>query len=249
MGSKIIGFLGADKYDILLYLSRILCRLNQKVLLVDYSEDRALTYCIPIPGGCSGLVTFHESNAVCMQEEKSQIYYEKIAYQGVDFLIEPKYQDLLKMQGEYDIILVDFGFQVYSQLISQCSQIFLCMDQQLHHICQLKPLKVLEEGIEERCSLVFRQIYDCKISAAYLMEEINLTIKEDSIFEYYQETSDLKYCIDSQYNHTFQFAHISKGLKSCILFILRKILPSLSEQQRKRAYRCARAGSQTVRKR
>ena len=249
MESKIIGFLGAEKYDILLYLSRILTRLKQRVLLVDYSENRALTYCIPMPGGCTGLVTFHESNTMSPEARDCNVYDEKISYEGVDFLIEPRYRDLLQVREEYDIILVDFGFQVYSQLIRECSQVFLCVDQQLHNICQLKPLKLMVEGIGERISLLFRQVYDCKISVAYLMEELDLKFTQENIFEYYQETSDMKYCIDSQYNHSFQFTHISKGLKSCILFILRKILPTLSEQQRKSAYRCARNGCTAVKRR
>jgi len=241
MGSKIIGFVGAEKYDILLYLSRILSRLKQKILLVDYSENRALTYCIPS--------TIREICGEYIKKQKAEVMEEKISYLDVDFMMEPRYRDLLLVKEEYDLILVDFGYQVHSQLLSECSQIFLCVDQQLHNICQLKPLKRVMEHIEERSYLLFRQVYDCKISTEYLMEELELELPKDKIFEYYQETNDMKYCIDSQYNYSFQFTRLSKGLKCCILFILRQIVPSLSEQQRKNAYRCARRGNLAVRKR
>lgn len=229
MGNRMIGFLGAEKYDILLYLSRILYRLNQRVLLVDYAENRALTYCVPVPMTSQGTITLHK---------------ECVSYQGIDFLVEPAYGELMELIEQYDIILIDFGFQVYSKLLKECSQIYICVDQQLHNIMQLKPLKLMEE-LADKCFLLFRQVYDCKISSTYLLEELGLFLGEGQVYEYYQDSMDMKYCIDSQYNHTFQFAHISRGLKSCLLFILRNVLPCLTEQQRKNAYRVAKANSIT----
>lgn len=223
MENKMIGFLGAEKYDILLYLSRILYRLNKKVLLVDYAENRALTYCVPAP------------RVITIQKEC-------INYQGIDFLVEPIYAELMEVKEQYDIILIDFGFQVYSKLLSECGQIYLCMDQQLHNIMQLRPIQQMEE-LANQCYLLLRQIYDCKIGSNYLLEELGLPLKASQVFTYYQDSLDMKYCIDSQYNHTFQFSHISRGLKSCLLFILRNVLPSLTEQQRKNAYRVAKAAS------
>lgn len=241
MGSKKIGFLGADKHDILLYLSKILCKLNQKVLLVDYSENRALTYCIPSPGGERNFYTVQESEKLryCtrIDGEKED---ECISYQGFDFIIEPMYGTLMEISKAYDVILVDFGFQVYSKLITACDQIYLCLDPQLHHVMQLKPLKQLEAEIKERCYLLFRQVYDCKISAGYLLEELGMELSKEQVFLYYEEAMDLKYCIDSQYNHIFHFMKISRGLKSCLLFLLRTMLPEMKEHELKGAYRMAR---------
>lgn len=241
MDSKMIGFLGADKYDILLYLSKILTRLNQKVLLVDYSENRALTCCIPIPGKRQGILTIRDRTGAYLEPSGRKTEEERISYQGIDFLIEPLYGQLMEMKERYDLILVDLGFQVYSKLIHECNQIYLSLDQQLHNIMQLKPISLMGEEVEKKCFILFRQVYDCKISTAYLLEELALNVPEDNIFPYYQETMDMKYCIDSQYNHTFHFAHISRGLKSCLLYLLRNLLPQLSEQQRKSAYKTARA--------
>ena len=42
MGSKIIGFVGIEKYEIMHYLSRVLRQLGQTVLLTDQSTERAL---------------------------------------------------------------------------------------------------------------------------------------------------------------------------------------------------------------
>lgn len=238
MGNKMIAFLGADKYDILLYLSRILSRLNQKVLLVDYSENRALTYCIPTPQIRQEILMVRENSGIQMGHS-----CDCINYQGVDFLVEPKYSYLMKIKEKYDIILIDFGFQVYSKLLKECGQIYLCIDQQLHNIMQLKPIKQLGAEIESKCYLLFRQVYDCKISSMYLMEELDLEVAPERVFQYYQDSQDMKYCIDSQYNHSFQFAHISRGLKSCLLFVVRHLLPQVPEQQRKSAYRTARATS------
>lgn len=238
--SKMLGFLGAEKYDILLYLSKILCRLNQKVLLVDYSENRALTYCIPAPEGEQKLYTVQKSRRIRYQIEGEQDKQEEcISYQGIDFVIEPMYGSLMELSQSYDVILVDFGFQSYSKLITACDKIYLCLDQQLHHIMQLKPLKQMEAEIKEKCYLLFRQVYDCKISAAYLLEELSMDLPKEQVFLYYEEAMDMKYCIDSQYNHTFYFMKISRELKSCLLFLIRTMLPELPDHDVKSAYRMA----------
>ena len=67
MGDKLIGFLGCDKYEIILYLSRILYHLGKKVLLVDYAESEALYQSIPVPD--------------TLKDENNYIHYS-----GIDFI-------------------------------------------------------------------------------------------------------------------------------------------------------------------
>lgn len=241
-----IGFVGSDKYDILLYISKILCQLGQRILLVDYSESRALTYSIPTPHGERVFYTVREEDCLRYQVKGPQ-EEDPISYQGFDFVIEPMYDTLLKLRGNYDIILIDFGFQVYSKLITSCELIYLCSDAQLHHIMQLKPLKLLEEEIKDKCYLLYRQVYDCKIHASYLLDELDFDLESDHIYTYYEDLVDMKYCIDSQYNHTYHFMKISKGLKSCLLFLIRTMLPMVTEQAIRHAYRSARITRSTIR--
>ena len=240
MEQKMIGFIGVEKYDILLYLSKILYRLNQRVLLVDYAENQALSYCIPTPATEQLFPRgFEESEGYYIYQRK-KLMQERITYQGVDFIVEPQYDTLFQLIPEYDLVLIDFGFQVYSKLISHCSKIYFCMDPQLHHIMQLKPLRNMVEQQNEKFYLIFRQVYDCKVCVSYLMEEVGIYIAEDNIYQYYEEPMDMKYCIDSQYNHTYHFMKVSKGLKSCLLFLMKTMQPGIGNKELKSAYKIAR---------
>ena len=244
MGTKMIGFLGGDKYDILLYLSKILNRLNKKVLLVDYSENRALTYSIPSVLLEQPIYTVYKNSNKAYEEAVRNT--ESISYQEIDFLFEPKYEELEALEEQYDVILIDFGYQVFSKFLSRCEEIFLCLDPKLHHIIQLKPLAKISTDFKDHIHLIFRQVYDCKINVSFVCEELGMEFPKDHIYTYYEETLDMKYCIDSQYNHVYHFMKISKGLKECLMYLIRTMYPDLSYRDLKSAYRIARTGRRKV---
>ena len=84
MECKIIGFMGLDVQDTILYLSRIFYQMGKRVLMADYSESQALYYCIPmIPG--------------------TNDYAETIEYRGTYFT-----RGLLRQENykEYDVIMI-----------------------------------------------------------------------------------------------------------------------------------------------
>ena len=120
MENKILGFFGVDKYDIILYLSRILYTLNKKILLLDCSENRALTYSIPMP------------NQILCEERDCYI----VNYRGIDCASNSFIsQELMeKYKQEYDVILMDFGFQENHELVENCTHIVLVLDQKLHNL-------------------------------------------------------------------------------------------------------------------
>lgn len=210
MQSNIVGFVGAKKDDILLYLAKILSRLGKKVLLVDYTENRALTYCIKVP--------YHEQSFFHLSEQE------------VDFMIEPQYEYLFQVQNSYDVILVDFGFQVYSKLIAQCKILYCCVDTQLRHMLLIRPLKQFMEQRQEQCFLIFRKIKGCNVDASYLINEVDIQLMSHHIYEY---------CEDDLYKNSFHVMTISRELKSCLLFLIRTIQIDISNPyQNKRFLVC-----------
>ena len=117
--ANILGFLGIEAYDLILYLTKLLYHLEKKVLLIDNSESGALTCCIPVPDTLNPRTT-------------------KISCTLMDFIKE---RNVLEYQEEYDYILIDFGFQTNHKELDNCSVLYLITDRQQHNITRLQNLK------------------------------------------------------------------------------------------------------------
>lgn len=219
MGDKLIGFLGCDKYEIILYLSRILYHLGKKVLLVDYSESEALFQSISRPD--------------VLKEEK-----EYINYGGIDF-IQGKYYK--KNREEiYDYILIDFGFHAEISLLTQCEKIMYVTDLQLHNVKRMKSISY--HGNADKY-LIIKDVFPCKIKPVYIIEQLsNLLIEEQHVYVLYQDSIDIKYRIQSQYDLKFSFPKLSKPTKFFLQDLILNISDNLSRKQLRIAYRKAERG-------
>lgn len=122
--SKVIGFIGVDCYDYILYLTRILTILGCKVLLIDYSCTQSLTYCIPHP-------------------KDMDSYKEIVEYKGFDFT---RRIFSLEWEGEYDFIFIFYGLYDLKNY-SMCNFYILLSDGQRHHLDRIKVLKVEDEKV------------------------------------------------------------------------------------------------------
>lgn len=130
MECKVIGFIGLDVQDTILYLSRIFHQMGKRVLMADYSESQALYYCIPmIPG--------------------TDDYAEAVEYRGTYFT-----RGLLRQEDykEYDVIMIFFGFAQREELKS-CTHKIYTTDGEKNHV---ERLKESAEGGADYLQLVYR---------------------------------------------------------------------------------------------
>jgi len=219
MEDKLIGFLGCDKYEIILYLSRILYHLGKKVLLVDFAETEALYQSISIPD--------------TLREENDYIHYS-----GIDF-IQGKYYERYKKEA-YDYILIDFGYNAENLLLAQCEKVMFVTDLQLHNLKRMKHISYNGDG--ERF-LIIKDVFPCKIKPEFIQEQLRcLMIEEQHVYILYQDPIDMKYRIQSQYDHKFSFPKLSKPTKFFLQDLILRITENLSQKQLKYAYRKAERG-------
>ncbi|MDF2473833.1 MAG: hypothetical protein K0R21_1615 [Anaerocolumna sp.] len=218
MEGKMIGFVGSDKYELILYLSRILYHLGKKVLLVDYAENEALLQSITVPE--------------TLKEDTSYI-----DYRGIDF-IQGKYFRF-KMKQEYDYILMDFGYIMDNEGMLRCSKVIFVTDLQLHNLKRIKNIEYVEN--EDKC-LVIKDVFQCKIKPEYIINQIGFPIDKNQIFILYQDSVDLKYKVSSQYDHKFTFHKLSKPTQCFLKDITKMMDNQLEEKDINLAYKKAERG-------
>lgn len=121
--SQIVGFIGIDKYEIILYLANVLVKLEKKVLLIDAAETSALSYCFSVPGDVD-------------------LKRETITHVGLDYT---KNLDLELHKEKYDVILIDYGFSFRREDLEDHNSICLVTDKQLHNLNRLSKVKAANQ--------------------------------------------------------------------------------------------------------
>jgi hypothetical protein len=181
-----VGFLGIETYDLILYMSKLLLNLNQKVLIIDNSETEALTCCVPIPESLNPKIS-------------------KINFRNIDFVKE---RSILEYMEDYDYILIDFGFKTTHKDIKNCSFVYLVTDKQQHNILRIQSLKLTQDAY-----LIIKDIIKNE-SAAYLLDylkENKINIKQ--YYYLYYDDADKENMISLQYNNDIKFKNQSGQLK------------------------------------
>ena len=216
---KVIGFLGVDKYDMIHYISRILKNLSYKVLLVDYSESKALKNSIPIPSGLDSSTNIVE-------------------YRSVDFSNELKPDaDTI---NRYNYILIDFGFQTSHYELKNCTDIVFVTDLQQHNANRLLNFKI---PIIHKY-LIIREVIKSKITADYVTQLLEpLKVIKGNHYIISQDTIDSRIMIECQYNNKFKFNRISNPFKDLLFdFISLITAETNTEKEIKKAYKKAERG-------
>jgi len=218
MVSNVIGFIGIDNYDIILYLSRILNTIGKKVLIIDYSYTDALTTCIPVPEGLN-------------------VYDDIIDYRDVDYTKKCFEEDYL---NEYDDILINFGFHYIEHVAAVCNYIIYSTDLQKHNIDSLRSIPFIRDGKKQ---LIIRDMVDSKINPTYIIDLLQMEFLKDDVYGFELDALDMKYKILIQYDTIFEFKRITKYLKSYLTDTLKKLYPNIAHKELREALKKAERGN------
>ncbi|BCN32417.1 hypothetical protein [Anaeromicropila herbilytica] len=192
--AHIMGFVGCVSYDIIHYLSRILCNMNKKVVLFDCSNNNALTNSISRP----------------LELTESSI----ISYRDVDF--SSNYQN--ELLNQYDYALIDFGINYNHDKIKSCDNLFLVTDLQLHHAINLRELYL--SSSKQNVKIIIRDVIKCKIKPDYITKLIGANLFEEQYYVIYYDAMDTEYMLSCQYDNEFSFKKLSSIFKDMLYRIL-----------------------------
>lgn len=209
-----IGLLGSDKSEIIHYFSRVLKNLGKKVLLVDWSETKALHYSISYP--------------MALSIEDAVIDYRGVFYTNK--------KEITKTEQNYDYIIADFGYELNHPEIKKCNELWIVTDPQIHHV---KHLLSLELPKEMNRTLVIKDLVRGKIGKSYILNELkNLEVTDKNTYVLYFDEDDYKTAVDCQYNQVIRFDKVGRE----ILDFFEDILSDYSEKEVKKAFKRAAKG-------
>ena len=189
---KVLGFIGTEKYDVILYLSIFLKELGKKVAMVDLSEDRALATAVPFSA-----------------EVDTCYFRDSVFYNHVDAI-----EDIVE---DVDYVLIDFGFSVKHDLIAACNEIYLVTDTQFYHNKLLKNTVLAED--QARYLLVRCFFNNKRINDVTIMDLKSLFITSRNTFSFHDYDTDYQNMIKCQ-NGLINFKRISPDLKEFLMIVV-----------------------------
>lgn len=218
MASNIVAYVGLVSFDIILYLSRILQSLGRKVLVVDNSENEALTYSIP-------QITGMNTNEITISNRR------------VDFTVMPVTNELA---AAYDDVLIDCGQKEPIIPLGLLTMIVYVTDMFEYNIRRIAQINYYR-GCKCEVSLLIRDYINTKITVEYIAEKFCKEIPREEIYVLYQDDMDYENCLNSHINQVFTL-HLSRFLKGYLLEQVRNLCPCITMKEIKEAYKHARRG-------
>lgn len=219
----IIGFVGIDKYEYIIYLSRLLYHLNKRVLLLDSSDTGALTACIPVPGRLKDKRI--EFRGIMFQDMRNIAAQSSEEEQGYD---------------EYDCILIDYGYDV-NVIDSLFPDILIYVtDQQIHNINHLAELKA-EAAIGKM--LIIKNYIHHKTDSSYIMQQLRLS-EENLMGSYVLSPDELdeKSRLSCQTDYVVKLKKLSVLTKKLIREITMELYPDISMKELNKGWKKAERG-------
>lgn len=198
MENKIIGFVGLDVQDTILYLSRIFYHMGKRVLMADYSESQALYYSIPlIPG--------------------TDAYAGLVEYRGTYFTGGPIRE---KEYGKFDVIMIFFGFAARREM-ERCTHMIYTTDSEKNHTERLREVSSENAPGEnaEYSQLVYRN------AGRSVKEGRALSVREVCQYSCNDNSREKKLRMKCQYNEIFSFRGISAKFRHYLEETVRAVFP------------------------
>lgn len=200
--NKWYGFIGSDKYSIVIEFANFLFLLDKKVLVIDLSETHNIILSLPNP---EKLSTFE--------------------FKGVTFSSD---KDKLDSAAKYDYVLIDLGLpkETDISLLSRCENMVIVTDQQTHHLLPLQDFvtkyssSVDASGVvKQKTNIAIVDYMANKLSAKKLCKYLGVKDGSEHVFTLLYDDVEYGSRLLGQHTHKFAFSR-SEDTKELFLSLL-----------------------------
>ncbi|MFT4145757.1 MAG: hypothetical protein QM644_14990 [Mobilitalea sp.] len=216
MANNIVAYIGVENFDYILYLARILSKLERKVLILESSASKALEYIFPSVNGIN-------------------INKEPVTYRQIDYGKFPLTDAVI---NSYDDILISYGMN--SRISEHCTRVAIVSDPFLHNLYSTKSM-VSQIRCKDKAVLI-RNMISTNHGIERISNELEGMIEKNKIDFIYLDESNIINAIHCVSEQSFVFVGINRELKSYLLKEAGMHYPDIKEKKLLEAYKAARKG-------
>lgn len=221
MANNVVAYAGVDNFDNIFYLSRILLKLDKKVLIVDHSESGSLIHSIPKPKGVNVDETI-------------------ISYRQMDFTTMMIHRELV---ADYDDVFIYYGFNKPLKDLIICNRMVWVTDLYRYHYEDSECFPYYEDAISKPMRyLLVKDAVELKITPEMIAERMEISYPAQNISVLYINEKDYYNSLICHYNGDYRFTDISKQRRKYLLKEIKSLYPQLKDKLHRDAYRRARKG-------
>jgi hypothetical protein len=215
-----VGFAGCEAFDIIIYFSRTLVRLNYPVLIIDISDSGALRKAI-----------YHG-----MDLDSSQ---DIINYRNIHYVRRcPTKVELLPYQEGF--VLINYGFRPLKELSFTCDYVYVVMNTYPHIIDHINVLLSNTEWKTEQLILLIREIFTPN-DIDRVTSEVKLPYDTRKYY-LFLDHNDYFCSVNCQIQQSLKFLKLSSGMKKFIISSIQNIIPDMNSKKIKKAFTMAGRG-------
>lgn len=193
-----IGFIGVQQEDLAIWCSVFLAKMEKKVLLIDFTTQKSLSYVFPLPEGYSKISD--------TEFEHRGIYFVNA---GLDSRIED-------FSSGYDVVIAVFGKKVNHQDLKYCDVLYAVTNLETRNVERLKDLKHYENQY-----LILRDFIRGSHMDGIIREELGY--EKDQIFLLERNETEYRQYVHSQWSQEMVIHGISFETKELLLHIAEQI--------------------------
>lgn len=216
-----VGYAGCEAFDVILYIGRVLTKLKLRVLIVDFSETRALTKAIK-----------HGMN---LDSRKEIINYRDINYTRKI----PSKEELELFK--YGVVLVYYGMNDMNKFPVLCKKMNIVVNTLSNIIEDVNTLLKNSICYAESFNLLIRDIVTID-DVEKVRRKMEPSANFQKMFHLYYEVSDYECAVICQQTQIARFTKITKSMEKSIIMQLHDIIPQINERKIKKAVTAAKKG-------
>ncbi|MDF2486507.1 MAG: hypothetical protein K0R46_2675 [Herbinix sp.] len=218
---RCIGYAGEEAFDVILYISRTLTKLNYPVLIIDLSDSNAL------------FMSVH--HGMGLNSDSEIINYRNINYTR-------------RIPSEEELAMFDTGvvFMLYGRNVTEdiqllCSELIIVINTFPHIIDETNTL-VHDIGNKDcRIRILIRDIVTLD-DVERVKASVTFPFSNEMLNYLYLDYADYECAVNCQYTQLIRFTNISSGMEKYIINNIRTMLPDIKPNQIKKALLAARKG-------
>ncbi len=216
MANNIVAYIGVENFDYILYLARILSKLERKVLILESSDSKALEYVFPSVNGIN-------------------VNKEPVTYRHIDYGKFPLTEEVI---NAYDDILISYGMN--SGISEHCTRVAIISDPFLHNFALTKNM-ISQIHCKDKTVLI-RNMISVNHGSERISNELEGLIEKDKIDFIYMDELNIMNAIRCITEQSFVFISINRELKCYLLKEAGLHYPDIKEKKLLEAYKAAKKG-------
>lgn len=219
---KCVGYVGLETFDVILYITRTLTKLNKRVLIIDLSKS-----------GNMERVIYHGMN---LDSSKNIVNYRDINY--VRYI--PSNEEMSSFEG--GVIFMVFG-QNYNEDTLKLSYNFdflnIVVNTFPNFITNINTL--LKDINNNNIHLLIRDIINID-DIERVKAGLDLKVEPTNIDHLYYSIEDYESAINCQVSQVVRFTNISSDMKRHIVSAIKGLYPDIKEKPIRKAVAMAKKG-------